>query len=53
MATKTVAKTYKLIDSDGCELAEYGDKKEAKEALRALKAEDRAYRYASIKEIAR
>lgn len=52
MATKIAAKTYKLIDGDGYELAKYEDKKEAKEALRALKAEDRSYRYASIKEVA-
>lgn len=44
------AKIFLVLDSDGYELARYEDKKEAKEAVRALKAEDPSYKNVFIKE---
>lgn len=51
MKTQT-AKIFLVLDSDGYELARYDDKKEAKEAVRALKAEDASDKNVFIKEVA-
>lgn len=44
------AKKFLVLDGDGYELARYDDKQEAKEAVRALKAEDPSYKNVFIKE---